>query len=395
MAGDIQENQKKENLGVQARISMLIEHGKRKGFISRHNIYDCVPEAKFDNQLFQEILDKASAANLVYFEEDLPDDPNEKPPDDEQGLESIDTLAEPEIANLENIETNDMIRLYLQEATQVPLLNAEEELGLAQRIERGILAQEEMSRGKVRKNRLTELRRIVEEGKWARERLIQANARLVVSVARKYNGRGLPFGDLIQEGNIGLMRAIRNYDYHRGFKFSTYATWWIRQAITRALASQSRTIRLPVYMSDQVNRMLREQTQLQQKLGRTPTTKELAGVLAIPVSRVEQMMELVKQPLSLQSPVGEDEEEALGDFIEDVESPDPEETVSEMLESEDLQKMLDSLPERERRVLQLRFGLGGERPLTLNEVGSVMGITRERVRQLEVQALKRLRSPSA
>ncbi len=294
---------------------------------------------------------------------------------------------------LEGVDTDDIVRLYVKEAARVPLLTAEQETILAQRMERGRMAQEELGRGKVGPRRMAELRRLVEDGSAARERLIRANARLVISVAKKYLGRGLPFLDLVQEGNIGLMRAVKKYEYQRGFKFSTYATWWIRQAITRSLADQGRTIRLPVHMGDQVNRMLRKQHELAQELGRKPSLSELAEALEVPVAKVEKMMEVVQQPLSLQAPVGEDEEESLGDFIEDVTSLDPEESAMQALMESDLRERLEELPPRELRVLQLRYGLGDGQPLTLNEVGRRLGITRERARQLESQALRRLRTP--
>jgi RNA polymerase primary sigma factor len=294
---------------------------------------------------------------------------------------------------LRDVEASDMINLYLKEASQLPLLTAKEEVNLAERIERGRDAQQELARGKVSPRRRGELIRLIEDGWSARERLIRSNARLVISVAKKYIGRGLPFLDLIQEGNIGLMRAAKKFEYQRGYKFSTYATWWIRQAITRALAEQSRTIRLPVHMGDQIVRMKRMQHQLHQELGRPASTEELAEALGVPTAKVEQMSEISQQPISLQRPVAEDEEEAIGDFIEDTAAPDPEENAMDTLMREDLKDMLDTLPPRELRVLQLRYGLVDGQTLTLNEVGRKMGITRERVRQLEGQALQRLRSP--
>ena len=295
---------------------------------------------------------------------------------------------------LENVDTDDTFRMYIKEATLVPLLSASEEAELSQRIERGRLAQSELSRGKVGSKRVRELRMLIEDGWEAREHLIRANARLVISVAKRYIGRGVPFLDLIQEGNIGLMRAAKKFDYHRGFKFSTYATWWIRQAITRALSDQSRTIRLPVHMGDQISRMLRAQNQLQQKLGRMPNKEELAEALGVSPEKVEQMMDVTRQPISLETPIGEDEDEMLGDFVEDRESPNPEDTATHQLLQEDLASVLETLPPRELRILQLRYGLVDGEALTLNEVGRRMGITRERARQLEVQALNRLRHPN-
>jgi RNA polymerase primary sigma factor len=290
------------------------------------------------------------------------------------------------------MDTGDMIGMYLREASRVPLLKAEEEIELARCVEMGRMAQQELTRGNISPSRMEDLRKMIEEGWSARDHLIRANARLVISVAKKYMNRGLPFLDLIQEGNIGLMRAIKKYDYHRGFKFSTYATWWIRQAITRALSDHSRTIRLPAYIGDQANKMLREQHQLQQKLGRYPTTEELAQVLDAPPAKIEQMMKVVRPPVSLQEPIGDgDDDDRLDDFIEDQQALDPEEEALQRVLSGELQRVLDSLPPRELRVLQLRFGLNTGQALTLKEVGDKMGITRERARQLEAQALNHLR----
>ena len=274
----------------------------------------------------------------------------------------------------------------------MPLLNADEEIDLAQRIEQGRMAREELATGNVSLHRRRELRRMIEEGWEAREHLIIANSRLVISVAKKYMGRGVPFLDLIQEGNIGLMRAAKKFDYHRGYKFSTYATWWIRQAVTRAIADQSRTIRVPVHMGDRISKMLRIQHQLKQKLSRDPTIEELAEALEVPPNKVEHMIQVARRPLSLQMPIGDEEDNMLGDFIEDQDSPPPDETATKNMLREHLETVLDQLPPREARILQLRYGLIDGQILTLNEVGRKMGVTRERVRQIEAQALRRLRS---
>jgi RNA polymerase primary sigma factor len=288
---------------------------------------------------------------------------------------------------------DDVLRMYLREAAQIPLLTAAEEVELARRIELCRRAYQELGRGSVTAARERELRHIIREGEIAREHLIRANARLVVSVAKRYVGRGLPFTDLIQEGNIGLMRAIRNFDYKRGFKFSTYATWWIRQAISRAMADQSRTIRLPAYISDQVGRLRRAQLDLQQRLGRMPTNEELAEAMQMPTARIEAMLESLAQPISLEAPVSEEDEAELGDLLEDANAVNPEEAVSDSMDNAALYGQLQTLPERERRVLEMRYGLNGEEPRTLAEVGEQLGITRERARQLEMQALDRLRNP--
>jgi RNA polymerase primary sigma factor len=379
-------------------VNLLVEHGLRKGRLTREDIYDCIPDAEYDEELYEEILEALREAGVEYQDEDPESQENGQPGEEdfaEEDQEPVDSSLKSDstVDILEQIEAGDMVSLYIREAARVPLLKAEEEVELAQRIELCRLAQQELGRGKVSQNRQKELRRIIQEGQVARERLIRANTRLVISVAKKYNNRGLPFLDLIQEGNIGLMRAVKNYDYRKGFKFSTYATWWIRQAISRALAEQSRTIRLPVHMSDQVNRMRRVQGQLHQDLGRTPSREELAEALDVSTEKVDQLIGVGRTPISLQTPVGEDEDEVLGDLIEDAASPDPEESTSELMMNADLWERLETLPPRELQVLQMRYGLKGEEPLSLSEIGRRLGVTRERARQLEAQALKRLRDP--
>jgi RNA polymerase primary sigma factor len=379
-------------------VNLLVKHGLRKGRLTREDIYDCIPDAEYDEELYEEILEALRVAGVEYQEEDPEGQENGQRDEEdfaEEDQEPVDSGSKRDatVDILEQIEAGDMVSLYIREAARVPLLKAEEEVELAQRIELCRLAQQELGRGKVSQNRQKELRRIIQEGQVARERLIRANTRLVISVAKKYNNRGLPFLDLIQEGNIGLMRAVKNYDYRKGFKFSTYATWWIRQAISRALAEQSRTIRLPVHMSDQVNRMRRVQGQLHQDLGRTPSREELAEALDVSTEKVEQLIGAGRTPISLQTPVGEDEDEVLGDMIEDAASPDPEESTSELMMNADLRERLETLPPRELQVLQMRYGLEGEEPLSLSEIGRRLGVTRERARQLEAQALKRLRDP--
>lgn len=375
-------------------IARLIELGRQKTYITIDDILHFFPDAEQDVEQLEEAFAALMSAGIPYLE----DESTLEEPDEDDLTQTSEVGAEDEEAeagtgldDLKNIDTDDTIGLYLKEVSRVPLLTAEEEVELAQRIERGRMAREELARGNVSMRRRAELRRLIEDGWVAREHLITANSRLVISVAKKYMGRGVPFLDLIQEGNIGLIRATKKFDYRRGHKFSTYATWWIRQAITRALADQGRTIRLPVHMSDQIQRLNREQNRLQQQLGRTPSAEELASSLGVPVSKVEQLQRVVRQPISLQTPVGEDRDEMVGDLIEDINAPDPEDTVLQGIMDENLREHLESLPEREREVLEMRYGLGGEEPLTLQEIGRRMGITRERARQLELQAIKRLR----
>jgi RNA polymerase primary sigma factor len=375
----------------------LIEVGRHKGTVTSEDIFKAVPDMDENPDELGKIVRAIEDAGISYEELSEQDDNDfqeeseketENPP-----LNSIFNNTRSDTASsIEDLDTRDMIGMYLREASKVPLLNAEEEIELARHVEMGRMAQQELTRGNISASRMEDLRKMIEEGWAARDHLIRANARLVISVAKKYMNRGLPFLDLIQEGNIGLMRAIKKYDYHRGYKFSTYATWWIRQAITRALSDHSRTIRLPAYIGDQANKMLREQYRLQQKLGRYPSAEELAQALNVTPAKVDQMMKVVRPPVSLQEPIGDGEDDdRLDDFIEDQEALDPEEEALQRVLSGELQRVLEALPPRELRVLQLRFGLNSGQALTLKEVGDKMGITRERARQLEAQALNHLR----
>ena len=376
-------------------IARLIELGRQKSYVTIDDILHFFPEAEQDVEQLEEAFAALMSAGIPYVEDSSIEEPSEEDlslssedeEDDEQdqGI-SIDDLA--------NIDTDDTIGLYLKEVSRVPLLTAEEEVELAQRIERGRMAREELARSNVSSRRRQDLRRLIEDGWGAREHLITANSRLVISVAKKYMGRGVPFLDLIQEGNIGLIRATKKFDYRRGHKFSTYATWWIRQAVTRAIADQGRTIRVPVHMGDQINKLLRVQHQLTQRLGREPTVEELATALDVPPKKVENMIQVARRPLSLETPTDDEEDSVLGDFIEDEDAPPPDDTATYNLLREHLEEVLNSLPPREVRILQLRYGLLDGQAYTLEEVGRKMGVTRERVRQIEAQALSRLRHPS-
>ncbi len=297
-------------------------------------------------------------------------------------------------AFFEAVEADDTIGLYLKEIGRVDLLTAEEEVSLAKRMEKGVTAAQVLKQNGVDLKRRAELEIMVEDGWAAREHLISANSRLVISVAKKYIGRGVPFLDLIQEGNIGLIRAAKKFDYHRGHKFSTYATWWIRQAVTRAIADQGRTIRVPVHMGDQINKLIRTSHRLTQELGREPTVQELADALEVPLRKAEQMIKVARRPLSLEMPTDDEADSVLGDFIEDVESPEPVEMVTSGMLRDQLNDILSSLPPREVRILQMRYGLVDGETYTLEEVGKKLGVTRERVRQIEAQALSRLRHPT-
>jgi RNA polymerase primary sigma factor len=376
-------------------IARLVELGRQKTYVTIDDILHFFPEAEQDVEQLEEAFAALMSAGIPYVEESVIEEPNEDELEaSEEEAETGEAGHAISLDDLANIDTDDTIGLYLKEVSRVPLLTAEEEVELAQRIERGRMAREELARGNVSNRRRIELRRLIEDGWAAREHLITANSRLVISVAKKYMGRGVPFLDLIQEGNIGLIRATKKFDYRRGHKFSTYATWWIRQAVTRAIADQGRTIRVPVHMGDQINKLLRVQHQLTQRLGREPSVDELALSLDVPPKKVENMIQVARRPLSLETPTDDEEDSVLGDFIEDDEAPPPDDSATYNLLREHLEEVLNSLPPREVRILQLRYGLLDGQAYTLEEVGRKMGVTRERVRQIEAQALSRLRHPS-
>ncbi len=333
---------------------------------------------------------------------DTLDPTKEPPPDWEPSPEEMvdaENLNDPKWEELQDgfgivvadIESSldDPVRMYLREIGRVPLLTAEEEVRLAQRMERGKAERLRMDlhRGLVN-------RRYIDEGEEAQRRLTEANLRLVVSVAKKYIGRGMNLLDLIQEGNIGLIRAVEKFDYTKGYKFSTYATWWIRQAITRAIADQARTIRIPVHMVETINRLIRISRRLLQDLGREPTSEEIAEQMEISAEKVREIIKVSQEPVSLETPIGEEDDSHLGDFIEDHTALAPADAASHQLLKEQVEDVLDSLTERERKVLQLRFGLDDGRSRTLEEVGKEFHVTRERIRQIEAKALRKLRHPS-
>jgi len=376
-------------------VAKLIELGRKKTFVTYDDILQFFPEAEQDVDHLEEAFSALVSADIPYIEDPGVGEPSElELSEDDDSDDESEQAGAAEENYLANIDTDDTIGLYLKEVGRVPLLTAVEEVELAQRIERGRLAREELARGNVTQRRRQELQILIEDGWAAREHLITANSRLVISVAKKYMGRGVPFLDLIQEGNIGLIRAAKKFDYRRGHKFSTYATWWIRQAVTRAIADQGRTIRVPVHMGDQINKLLRVQHQLTQRLGRDPSVEELAVALEVTPQKVENMMQVARRPLSLETPTDDEEDSVLGDFIQDDEFPAPDDTATYNLLREHLDSVLDGLPPREVRILQLRYGLLDGQAYTLEEVGRKMGVTRERVRQIEAQALSRLRHPA-
>jgi RNA polymerase primary sigma factor len=392
---------------VVSPIARLIQMGRKKSFITTNDILQFFPKAEEDVAELEKVFAALICAGIPYVEDaELLADPSDEEIEREEKRKKAEQAAkqqqtankksdvEPTEDDLAGIETNDTIGLYFREVSRVPLLSANEEIELAQRIESGRMARAELARGNVSDRRRVELRRLVEDGWAAREHLITANSRLVISVAKKYMNRGVPFLDLIQEGNIGLMRATKKFEYRRGHKFSTYATWWIRQAISRAVADQGRTIRVPVHMGDKINKLLRIQHELTQQFDRKPTIEELAEVLEVEPAKVEHMMRVARRPLSLELPTDDEGDSTLGDFIEDDEIPRPDDSATENLLKEHLLSVLDSLPAREVRILQLRFGLLDGNSYTLEEVGEKMGVTRERVRQIQAQALSRLRHPN-
>ena len=373
----------------------LLAIGQAQGYVTFDDILSVFPEAEENLDQLEEIFALLMEAGIPVGEpEELEAEGGDEEDEGEKEEEKEGRLTTEEEAYFRAVETDDTIGLYLKEIGQVPLLTQEEEVELAKRMERGRRAERELQRDGLDPERRKELEALVEDGRAAREHLIRANSRLVISVAKKYIGRGVPFLDLIQEGNIGLIRAANKFNYRLGHKFSTYATWWIRQAVTRAIADQSRTIRVPVHMGDQINRLLRVSHRLTQELGREPTSEELAKALDIPTRKAEQMIRFARRPLSLDMPTDDEEESVLGDFIEDEEAVAPPEAVSAGILREVLEEILQDLPPREVRILQLRYGLVDGETYTLEEVGKKLGVTRERVRQIEAQALSRLRHPT-
>jgi RNA polymerase primary sigma factor len=318
----------------------------------------------------------------------------------DEGVDVLDVAREDEAeirraeAEGRRVATSDLVRIYLREIGRVPLLTAEDEVELAKSIEAGLFAEEKLCCGIAVPGAIHgDLELLAYEGVRAKQRLIEANLRLVVSIAKRYIGRGLVFLDLIQEGNLGLIRAVEKFDYTRGYKFSTYATWWIRQAITRAIADQARTIRVPVHMVETINKLARVQRQLHQELGREASIEEIAGEMGLEPERVAEIQRIAQEPVSLQSPIGEEESD-LGDFIEDADAVVPIEAAAFIMLQAQLERVLDQLAEREQRIIQLRFGLTDGHPRTLEEVGREFGVTRERIRQIESKTLAKLRHPS-
>jgi len=354
----ISNNENQASRTLTAEFSNLIESGKKKGFITFKELNDVIGDDAVN-------IDKLDDLYTVLSDQGIEVSDEEEAGKEDQIVASTEDLK---LEGIKGIGVDDPVKMYLKEIGQVPLLTPEKEVELAKRVEK--------------------------EDATAKNELIEANLRLVVSIAKRYVGRGMLFLDLIQEGNLGLIRAVEKFDYRKGYKFSTYATWWIRQAITRAIADQARTIRIPVHMVETINKLVRISRQLLQELGREPAPEEIAQKMGIQVDKVREILKTAQEPLSLETPIGEEEDSHLGDFIEDQGVMAPPKAASYTLLKEQLDDVLNTLTDRERKVLKLRFGLQDGRPHTLEEVGQIFGVTRERIRQIEAKALRKLRHPS-
>jgi RNA polymerase primary sigma factor len=380
----------------QIALRILMDKAGIQGYLTTDDLIEAFPDTSKDRERLSVLLTSLRRRGI-----DIVDSSNDyatsetasEPLDHTHGRPTSDIELDRHID--ESIANNDTIGLYLKEMSRVPLLTVEEELALAIRIEKGRKARDEKIKlaGRQNTTRRRRLEIIIEDGQIAREHLIKANTRLVVSIAKRFMGRGVAFLDLIQEGNLGLMKAVKKYDYTRGFRFSTYATWWIRQTISRAISDQARTIRVPVHMIDRIRQLYKANHNLEQKLGRQPTIEELAEKVGLPVERVQWIMKVSWLPLSLESPVGDEEDSELGQFIEDEVSPTPLQSAYQTMLKEKLEEILSTLSPREARVLRLRFGLDDGTAYTLEEVGRKFGLTRERIRQIEGHALRQLRHP--
>lgn len=390
---------------LREKLKSLLELGKKKrNILEYQEISDFFRDMNLDEEKMEKVLDflEANKVDVLRISDgDDEDDDIILDDEDEVEVEKID-LSVPE-----GVSVEDPVRMYLKEIGKVPLLSADEEIELAQKMEAGSVAVEKIP---LLKERLAEtgdeqekeeiqaeikaLQLDVDRGSDAKKRLAEANLRLVVSIAKRYVGRGMLFLDLIQEGNLGLIKAVEKFDYRKGYKFSTYATWWIRQAITRAIADQARTIRIPVHMVETINKLIRVSRQLLQELGREPTPEEIAEEMKMPVERVREILKISQEPVSLETPIGEEEDSHLGDFIKDDNVPVPADAATFTLLKEQLEEVLGTLTEREQKVLTLRFGLEDGRARTLEEVGKEFNVTRERIRQIEAKALRKLRHPS-
>ena len=396
--------EQEQRLKFQQKLIEILELGKKKkNMLEYQEIADFFKDLNLDPEKFEMVIDYLEQNGIDVLKISNDDDVDDDiilDDEDEVEVEKID-LSVPE-----GVSVEDPVRMYLKEIGKVPLLSADEEIELAQNMEDGAVATEKINVLKGRldgaseeekaeiKEEIKTLQRDVDKGADAKKRLAEANLRLVVSIAKRYVGRGMLFLDLIQEGNLGLIKAVEKFDYKKGYKFSTYATWWIRQAITRAIADQARTIRIPVHMVETINKLIRVSRQLLQELGREPSPEEIAKEMSMPVERVREILKISQEPVSLETPIGEEEDSHLGDFIKDDNVPVPADAAAFTLLKEQLEEVLGTLTEREQKVLTLRFGLEDGRARTLEEVGKEVNVTRERIRQIEAKALRKLRHPS-
>ena len=397
-AGDGELDEAAKELFSQKIKEILALAKKKKNVLEYAEISDFFADMGLNEEQLDNVLEVLENSGIDVLrvsdtDDDIPDDDDMVLTDeDEVDMENID-LSVPD-----GISIEDPVRMYLKEIGKVPLLTAEQEIDLAKAMEAGIDAEkalaEDEGKNKLSAAKKKELEQAVYEGNEAKKRLAEANLRLVVSIAKRYVGRGMLFLDLIQEGNLGLIKAVEKFDFRKGFKFSTYATWWIRQAITRAIADQARTIRIPVHMVETINKLIRVSRQLLQELGREPLPEEVAKEMNLPVERVREILKISQEPVSLETPIGEEEDSHLGDFIQDDNVPVPADAAAFTLLKEQLVEVLDTLTEREQKVLRLRFGLDDGRARTLEEVGKEFNVTRERIRQIEAKALRKLRHPS-
>ncbi len=379
---------------------LLVVAKKKKNMLEIQEISDFFKDMQLDAEQLEKVLEflENSGVDVLRITDDADDDDILLDMDDEEEIE----VEKIDLSVPDGVSIEDPVRMYLKEIGKVPLLSAEEEIELAQHMEDGVVAKEkiailrkrEAEDGEDNTEEIAELQKDVDLGDDAKKRLAEANLRLVVSIAKRYVGRGMLFLDLIQEGNLGLIKAVEKFDYRKGYKFSTYATWWIRQAITRAIADQARTIRIPVHMVETINKLIRISRQLLQELGREPSPEEIAVEMNMPVERVREILKISQEPVSLETPIGEEEDSHLGDFIQDDNVPVPADAAAFTLLKEQLEEVLGTLTEREQKVLTLRFGLEDGRARTLEEVGKEFNVTRERIRQIEAKALRKLRHPS-
>ena len=381
------------------KVMDLFARGKKRGRLDSGEMMEVLDDLDLDSDQMEKIYDSLEALSIeIGSEEDiLPELPDDlEPPIDEIAEIEEEELVDPNTL-VDSFSIDDPVRMYLKEIGKVPLLAPDEEIELAQKMSAGNLAKEQLEEaeeGSLSPEDQAELKKLAKAGDAAKQKLAEANLRLVVSIAKRYVGRGMLFLDLIQEGNLGLIKAVEKFDYTKGYKFSTYATWWIRQAITRAIADQARTIRLPVLVVEPINKVIRVSRQLLQELGHDPSPDEIAEEMNMPVEKVREILKIAQEPVSLETPIGEEEDSHLGDFIEDDTASEPSEAASFTLLKEQLVDVLSTLTPREEKVLKLRFGIEDGRTRTLEEVGKEFNVTRERIRQIEAKALRKLRHPS-